>query len=275
MKEELTIADLRILRSLFYLSRDSNGETSHMKQHNNGQDAPDFLKSDKLINYVNQMLNESGIELPWTFSKEQCQKFWMSLTNDPNSSCNNGPVTYASKSDKIVNFMAEFWSPLVKYGDEILELGCNCGANLNFLLKSGYKHLNGIEINPNAIEQMKKSFNKLAGIVKVNLGSLEQTLPNTKSKSIDVLFTMAVLFHIHPTSNFIFSDMVRIARKYICVIEDESVNCAYIFPRNYRRVFEKLGCTQIKSAELVKDDRYNLGLEYHGYTARLFRVPEQ
>ena len=35
---------------------------------------------------------------------------------------------------------------------KILELGCNVGRNLNFLLNNNFKNLSGIEINMNAIE---------------------------------------------------------------------------------------------------------------------------
>ena len=220
---------------------------------------------------LNQWLMEKGYTPPWIFTQRECQEYWKSITN---TSSANRPSEYAAKSQEIVQFLHQFWAPHIGTEDIILELGCNCGANLNGLLCRGYKHLHGMEINETAISQMKCSFPDLAGIATILVGSLEELLPKAPTAGVDVIFTMAVLIHIHPRSNYLFDEMVRVARKYICVVENETANCAYVFSRNYRRVFERLGCSHVKSVLITKSAFPETPSGYYGYTARLFQVPQ-
>jgi hypothetical protein len=84
---------------------------------------------------------------------------------------------------------------------------------------------------------------------------------------------MGVLHHIHPHSRWIFAEMVRIAAHHVCVIEPELVVSHYIFCRDYGRVFEGLGCQQIRAVEIGRSGFPDVASDYHGCTARLFRVP--
>ncbi len=161
-----------------------------------------------------------------------------------------------------MDFLAKFWSPEVSQKDAILELGCNCGANLNALEAMGYSNLSGIEINPHAIAEMRRTFPVLnADVIE---GDLESVLPTLPDKSFGCAFSMAVLMHIHPSSHSIFKEIARVARK-IVTIEAEDSSCGYVFPRNYRHVFERLGLEQVREARVT-------GIKgYEEYTARLFR----
>lgn len=223
----------------------------------------------KIITNLNQCLIEKGYNLPWIWTKEECRSFWVSKKNEDKQD-GNRPECYAKKPSGIVDFLCDFIGSEVKPENSILELGCNCGVNLNGLYNRGYGKLSGIEINENAVKSMKDFFPELAENAKILTGSLEDVLPKIASKSFDMVFTMAVLIHVHPTSNFIFQEITRIARKYICVIEVETANCAYVFIRNYRRVFEKLGYSQLKSVLITQESFPNVPRGYDGYVARLF-----
>ncbi len=91
--------------------------------------------------------------------------------------------------------------------------------------------------------------------------------------SVDVIFTMAVLLHIHPSSAGLFREIVRVARTYVCTIEAESALAGYVFPRNYRRVFGRLGCSEVRASQLTRSSHDEVGPDYFGYVARLARVP--
>jgi len=221
---------------------------------------------------INQWLTEHGYTTPWLMTRKECQEFWKGMTNDAQFS-GNRPEAYASKPQDIVQFLHEFWKPYVGNEDSILELGCNCGANLHGLNRLGYQHLNGIEINEHAVSYMASAFPDLAKRVTISVGSLEEILPKAETKSVDVIFSMAVLLHVHPTSNCVFDEMVRVARKYICVVEAEAANCSYLFSRNYRRVFQQRGCSEAKSVLIEKKAFQDMDTNYYGYTARLFHVP--
>ena len=223
---------------------------------------------------LNQWLTERGRTPPWLMTREECHAYWQTLTNeDPR--VDNRPEAYAASPHRLGRFLREFWSPEVRRTDRIMELGCNSGEHLHALQALGYTNLAGIEINPHAIEHLRRTFPEVAQRAAISCGSVETLLPAAATGSRDVLLTVAVLMHVHPTSARVFQEMVRVARKYLCVIETEAAHCSYVFARNYRRVFERLGCTQVRSLVLTKSSHPALDSRYYGCTARLFRAPRE
>lgn len=101
--------------------------------------------------------------------------------------------------------------------------------------------------------------------VVVRNAPIEQAAPELESDSYDVVFTMAVLEHIHRDSEWVFGELVRCARRFVVTIEDEGTISERHFPRNYGAIFQALGLEQIEN---VKD------LKPHGFprqfVARVF-----
>jgi SAM-dependent methyltransferase len=223
-----------------------------------------------LATTFNRALVERGVQVPWMWSAERCQRFWSSLErgDDPNA-----PNGYAAKPLEIVDLMQTFWSPEVALGDAVLEVGCNAGANLARLRELGYPSLSGVEINPAAIEELRCVFPALAEVAEIRQGRVEDVLPRLPTDGFEVVFAMGVLHHIHPSSNQVFAELVRVARCHICTIEPEQLVRNYIFSRDYRRVFEGLGCTQVRAVELRRARFPEVDEAYHGCTMRLFAVP--
>lgn len=125
--------------------------------------------------------------------------------------------------------------------DSILEIGCNAGRNLRHLWDAGYHRLYGIEINPSAVKLMSRQNPDMR--VHKAVGPVEELLEG--HPTVDVIFTMAVLMHIHPDSDFIFGLMARKARKLILTIENENFTGPRHFGRNYQEIFEGLGMHQV------------------------------
>lgn len=205
-------------------------------------------------------------------SLEECHKYWIETVND--ISCLNNSIFYASKPKTILDFLIQFWSSYVSKTDNILELGCNCGVNLNYIYKHGYKRVSGIEINPIAIETMERIYPDICSNAKIYIGTIENETKNISDKQFDVTFSMAVLMHIHPnTIKKVFTEIKRITNKYVITIENEnSVISDMTFIRNYKKEFEKIGLKEIKSIILSECIIPNINTEYRGYTARLFEV---
>jgi hypothetical protein len=65
--------------------------------------------------------------------------------------------------------------------------------------------------------------------------------------------------------------MVRIAGHFVCSIEPEQRVSDYVFCRNYRRVFEGLGCWQVRAVELNRSTFPDLS-DCWGDTVRLLRI---
>jgi SAM-dependent methyltransferase len=220
----------------------------------------------RLVTRMSQELVERGLAPPWAMSREECQAFWASREDDANA-----PVTYATKATGIVDFLNDFWAPQVTPGNSVLEIGCNAGTNLNRLRELGFDRLSGIEINPHALEELRRAYPELAAEANLVEGSIESSLGDLPDAGVDVVFSMAVLIHLHPTSVGVFADMARVAR-YVCVIELESAANSYVFPRNYKRVFDRLGCTELRDAMITPRGYPDVNRGYDGYVARLFRT---
>jgi SAM-dependent methyltransferase len=221
---------------------------------------------------LNRSLFERGITPPWVWTPDQCARFWE--TRDATDRA-NGAIEYARKPLDVVSFMNDFWQPHVSSNDSVLEVGCNSGPNLEGLRRLGFSTLAGVEISSEAVAEMQRAFPELAMTATIHHGRAEEALPTLGSGSCDVVFAMAVLHHVHPASRAVMAQMVRIASRHVCVIEPEDLTCSYVFARNYKRVFERLGCTQIKEETIVRESFPSAFPAYVGYRARLFRVPSR
>ena len=223
----------------------------------------------RAVTRLNQALVEHEITPPWVWSRGDCERYWRASGD---GAVGNRPEDYAAKDRAIVGFLSDFWQPEVGLGDSVLEVGCNAGANLEGLRERGYESLAGVEINASAIDELRRSFPELAAGADLRVGAADDVLGGFADDSVDVVYSMAVLLHVHPSSHAVLAEMARVARRYVCVIEAETATAAYVFPRNYRRVFERLGCAEVRSTTLARSSHPEVGVEYFGYTARLLRV---
>lgn len=161
----------------------------------------------------------------WLETQELSHDFW----RNPDST--NLPEEYAKhveRSRYILKLLKDFD---IKEDARILEIGCNCGRNLNFLEKHGYNNLTGIEINEDAIEFGKNYYkNENYKVINSPVENIIDGLGN-----FDLIFTCAVLMHIHPAqADYVFKTMRKITDKII-IIEDTLVN------RDYQQIFESEG----------------------------------
>ena len=103
----------------------------------------------------------------------------------------------------------------------------------------------GVEISEDAVDLMKHTYPEMAKQIEIYNNPVEDVIENFEDDAFDVVFTMAVLMHIHPGSRFIFPEMVRITSKYLITIEGEKGASWRAFPRNYKQIFESLGMKQV------------------------------
>jgi SAM-dependent methyltransferase len=133
----------------------------------------------------------------------------------------------------------------------ILELGCNVGRNLHHLHQAGYTDLTAIEISADAVAELHRSYPDTAGRATILNKPAEDALPALAQGQFDLVFTMAVLVHIHPDSEqIVFLELARVARGRIVTLEDErSTHSWRHFRRSYDEVFEPLGFQQTRSEQ--------------------------
>jgi len=189
-------------------------------------------------------------------SSEELHDYWSNPPDDKNK-----PEAYKDEVERS-QYLLKILDEYAEKSDKIFELGCNIGRNLNHLYTNGYKNLETVEINEIALEKLKKSFPEMAQAAKLNNSSAEEFMPSLSGRQFDVIYTMAVLLHIHPDSEWIFEHMARATGKYLVIIEAESSIEYKLYARNYKTIFEGYGMTEIFSEAMPV-----MG----NYTTRVFR----
>ena len=190
-------------------------------------------------------------------TREEIHSYWKEPWDGKNKPTDYVPLL--ERSQFLLGIISAYASQA-----KILEIGCNVGRNLNCLYNSGYQNLTGIEISKNAIEELAKQFPQLIENCNIINGSIEDQIINFNSNGFDIVFTMAVLVHVHPESEWIFKEMVNITGKYLIVIEDEVRTTWRHFSRKYKEIFESYNMQQILEA------RYIPGIDCN-YVCRVFK----
>jgi SAM-dependent methyltransferase len=148
---------------------------------------------------------------------------------------------------KLTEYLVSLVKQYVKPDASIVELGCNAGRNLYQLWQAGYQNLSGVEINSGALNLMKQKFPDMN--VKAYEGSIEDRI--RALGEFDLVFTIAVLEHIHIDSEWVFEEIARKAKRYLITIEgEEKIESDLHFPRNYKSIFENLGMRQVYEMHL-------------------------
>lgn len=218
---------------------------------------------------------ESGRSLPIFWPADACRAFWQSRTNDP-AHTGNRPEHYATKPTGLIDLIAH--TPYLTPDLSIFEVGANCGANLRHLQQAGFPHVSGLEMNPHAIAEGRRRWPEIP----IAHGDAARLGPD----QYDVVLMIAVGMHIPPSESIAFTRIAAAARQYLITVELESASCAYVFPRDYHRVFRDRGWQQLEAIRFVQDwrqyllpythqlVRYFLNDDdfalYGGYTLRIF-----
>ena len=193
-------------------------------------------------------------------SREVLHEYWRRPSDGVNL-----PENYAGPKERSA-FLVRIVSRYAKPDARILEIGCNVGRNLEYLFRVGFREgLTGIEISEEAVALMKETFPEMAANARIYNSPAEDIVETLEDQSFDLVFTMAVLEHIHTSSEWLFHEIVRITRQYLVTIEDERGYNGRHFPRNYREIFEALGLHQLE--EISCKEVEGLGKTF---TARIF-----
>lgn len=177
-------------------------------------------------------------------SLDEIHTFWR---NPPPTEGNN-PDDYAKVQGRSEN-VVEFYRARLAPDAPILEFGCNVGRNLNALRVAGARNLAGVEISAVAVERMAVHFPELHATARIMVGPGEEIFPKLQDSEFDLVFTMAVLLHVHPDSESLFAEIARVTGRYLVTIENETWNNNRIFSRNYLELFTGLGMRQIETRQ--------------------------
>ena len=128
----------------------------------------------------------------------------------------------------------------------VLEVGCNCGRNIGHMLRAGYKNIEGVEINPQAVEYARTYCPEAAN--RMTVADAQSFLAMKPTDYYDLIYTQSILMHIPPEDDYLFGQMTRVASKMLFVSEVEVQGgnlLRHKYNRNYKDVFEALGWKQV------------------------------
>lgn len=151
----------------------------------------------------------------------------------------------------------------------ILEVGCNVGRNLAYLHDHGYTRVQGVEINPHAVELLRETYPQLAD-VQVHVGPAGDVLPGIEDDQFDLVFTMAVIEHIHPDESSVFDHMVRLGTE-VLAIEPKGRRTHRQFPHDVVDLFTSRGMTQVSETWMGEFKEEGIFEAMQHYTAYRFR----
>src|SRR5262249_36171990 len=122
------------------------------------------------------------------------------------------------------------------------------GRNLAYLHDNGYPRVEGIEISPHAVEMLRKTYPQLADVT-IHLGPAADLLPKLPDDGYDLVFTMAVLEHIHPGQSAVFAEIVRVGRS-VLAIEPRRDSSHRSFPWDVPKEFTGRGLRLVSSRSM-------------------------
>ncbi len=154
----------------------------------------------------------------------------------------------------------------------ILEVGCNAGRNLAYLYDHGYTGVEGVEINPYAVDLLRKTFPQLADR-EIHLGAAGETLQKFADDEFDLVYTMAVLEHIHPDESSVFDDIARIG-KQVLAIEPAGRLSHRQFPHDIPKEFGDRGLIMVSDRSMADFPGNALDKTIHAFNAYRFKRPE-
>jgi SAM-dependent methyltransferase len=156
----------------------------------------------------------------------------------------NAPKDYEDcpeRTEKLVGLFSKYCEKT----DSILEIGCGIGRNLNALFNNGFTKLEGVDINTKALQLGREIYPKTVGAIPLYNYSIEDYLIFSAGKKFDVIFSMGVMMHLHPSSQWVFKCVADNAKKYIITAEDERYASYRAIPRNYKDIFEEYDFKQV------------------------------
>ena len=135
----------------------------------------------------------------------------------------------APRREYIAGQIAQYVAP----GSSVLEIGCNAGSNLVALQRRGFCRLFGIDVSARAIEAARKRVDFAAFP-----GSLSEWFDHLKSAGpYDLVFSLAVLMHIHEDDDAVLHRIPELVGKYLITCEWEHTGGEYIAARDYGELF--------------------------------------
>ncbi|MFC7177306.1 class I SAM-dependent methyltransferase [Halosegnis marinus] len=184
------------------------------------------------------------------------------------------PTYYAHKGpDATSEALADLLAARLGRDASVLEVGCNVGRHLAHLHDEGFADLTGLDINAEAIAELRETYPDLAAAGEFLVADLVATFADLGAGAFDVVYSVETLQHVAPADASVFDDVARVAGSLLVTVENETpmdgsgddvtrVNDTIpLYHRDWREVFAGRGLEQVAVGDMGRD------------TLRAFRVP--
>jgi SAM-dependent methyltransferase len=120
----------------------------------------------------------------------------------------------------------------------VLDLGCNSGANLNFLREAGFTGLSGVDAGREALRLFASRFPETYELAQPRHDLFQRHLLRSPDRSVDVIHSNgATLELVHPSFPIV-SEICRVARDAVFLDIQER---GHAYPRKYIEEFKRHG----------------------------------
>lgn len=103
----------------------------------------------------------------------------------------------------------------------VLELGCSSGRHLSHLHDNGYEDVAGIEVNEDAVDVMEEHYPDLAAEGTFYQDAIENVVGDFEDRAFDAVFSVETLQHLHPETEWVYEELVRITNQLLVTAEIE------------------------------------------------------
>ena len=132
------------------------------------------------------------------------------------------PAYYAELGpNKVSKSLVTLLDHYTSKGASILEVGCSSGRHLAHLHENGFENLTGIDINAQSFTVMADVYPALADAGTFYTAAIEDFVPDVADASFDAVYSVETLQHVHPDTEWVFDDLVRITSDLLVTIENE------------------------------------------------------
>ncbi|MCG3777301.1 MAG: hypothetical protein JW395_4179 [Nitrospira sp.] len=148
-----------------------------------------------------------------------------------------------------VNYLHTYRTRLVEKINEIVpkdaslvELGCNCGSDMNILVRDGYIHITGVDAGGRALEMFKREYPETYTVAMPRHDLFQRFLLGMATGSCDYIYSNgATIELVHPSFPLV-NQICRVAKKGVLLDLSERHQG---YPRNYSEQFAKHGFAQV------------------------------
>jgi len=120
----------------------------------------------------------------------------------------------------------------------VLDIGCNSGANLDFLRQAGFTELFGVDAGRNALAHFERHYPETFRMASIKHDLFQRYLLRSPSRFVDVVHSNgATLELVHPSFPFV-SEICRVTRRDVFV---DITELGHAYPRNYIQQFSRHG----------------------------------